>query len=163
METFDFIFGDDPRSIAWWQMCNRAALIFVYAVALYRLMPRKAFGGMAALDIVVTVIMGSSLSRALTANAELIPALAATAVLAALHLAFSWATPRSDTLSRFTKGRPHLLIKDGKVDWQAMHRAQLGERDLTEGLRLKGVSAVDEVSEAYLERNGTISVIRSRD
>lgn len=161
MDLFQFLFGNDPRSIAWWQMADRALLIFGYALLLYRVMPRKAFGGMTVLDIVVTVVLGSSLSRALTANAELFPTLVTTTILAGFHVVFSWAIPRSTLLSRFVKGFPLLLVKSGEIDWRAMRQAQLGARDLAEGLRLNGVSTVDDVSEAYLERNGAISVIRS--
>ncbi len=161
MQTFHLIFGESPDTIVWWQMCARAALIFLYALALYRLLPRKAFGGMAAVDIVLTVVVGSSLSRALTSNAPLIPTLAATALLAVLYVALSWATPRAEWLSRLAKGRPIRLVHEGKVDREAMRRAQLGERDLSENLRLKGVRSPEQVEEAYLERNGAISVIKA--
>ncbi|MCB8839770.1 DUF421 domain-containing protein [Aurantimonas sp. VKM B-3413] len=161
MELFRFVFGDASGPIAWWQMCDRAVLVFAYALVLYRLLPRKAFGGTAALDIVVTVVLGSSLSRALTANAPLIPVLAATAVLAGLYAALSALAPRSQWLSRLAKGRAIQLVRNGTVDWQAMRRARLGERDLAESLRLKGVSNVAEVAEAFLERNGAISVVKA--
>ena len=160
METFYFVIGRDADPIAWWQMCVRAAIIFFWAIILYRILPRRAFGSNATLDIVVVVIMGSSLSRALTGNAPLLPALAATATLAALYVATSAASWRFDPLSRLVKGRPIRLIRDGEVDWKALRRAQLGERDLTESLRLEGIRDFGEVAEAYLERNGELSVIR---
>ncbi|MEX6505360.1 DUF421 domain-containing protein [Jiella sp. M17.18] len=160
MDLFRFVFGDTSGPVAWWQMCDRAVLIFAYALILYRILPRKAFGGTAALDIVVTVVLGSSLSRAITANAPLIPVLAATAVLASLYAGASTLAPRSEWLSRLAKGRAIRLVRDGSVDRQAMRRARLGERDLTESLRLNGVASIDEVAEAYLERNGAISVIK---
>ena len=161
METFHLVFGDEASQIAWWQMCARALLILLYALALYRLMPRKAFGRTAALDIVVTVVLGSSLSRALTGNAQLLPTLAATGVLAGMHAALSALAPRSALLSRLAKGRPIRLVHEGRIDWQAMEAARLGERDLTESLRLKGVGRVEDVAEAFLERNGAISVIKA--
>ena len=162
METFYILVGRDADPIAWWQMCIRAAIIFFYAIALYRLLPRRAFGSNATLDIVVVVVMGSSLSRALTGNAPLLPALAATAALAVLYSAMSLAAWRFDTLSWLVKGRPVRLIHDGEVDRRALRRAQLGDRDLTESLRLEGIRDFGEVAEAYLERNGALSVIRKR-
>ncbi|SFP93175.1 DUF421 domain-containing protein [Tranquillimonas alkanivorans] len=161
METFHYLIGQDTPHIAWWQMCLRAVIIFVYAVALYRLAPRRSFAGLSAFDIVLTVIMGSSLSRALTGNAPLLPALAATGLLVLMHAALSALAPRSELVSRLFKGRPIQLIRNGKIDWGAMRRSRLGERDLAEQLRLKGLRGAEDVEEAYLERNGAISVVKS--
>ena len=44
METFHHLIGHDADPIAWWQMCIRATIIFFYAVMLYRMLPRRAFG-----------------------------------------------------------------------------------------------------------------------
>lgn len=162
MDTFHYLVGDDADTILWWQMIIRAVIIFSYAIILYRLIPRKAFGNSAVVDIVVTVIAGSALSRALTGNAELLPTLAATAALLILHVLLSVLTRHSELVSKLVKGRPVRLVQDGKVDREMMRRVQLGERDLTEHLRLSGVGDPGEVAEAYLERNGAVSVIRAK-
>jgi uncharacterized membrane protein YcaP (DUF421 family) len=160
METFRFLIGQGADPIAWWQMCLRAAIIFLYSVALYRLLPRRAFGGITAADVVVVVIMGSSLSRALTGNAPLLATLAATAVLAALYTVLTALAARLEWLSWLSKGRPVLLIRDGRIDAKAMRWSLLGEHDLQEKLRASGVARAEQVAEARLERSGEISVIR---
>jgi uncharacterized membrane protein YcaP (DUF421 family) len=160
METFYHLIGRDADPITWWQMCARATVIFCYAVLLYRLLPRRAFGSIAAADIVVVVIMGSSLSRALTGNAPLLPTLAAMAVLATLYTILAALASRLRWLSWLTKGRPVPLIRDGRIDVKAMRWSLLGEHDLEEKLRASGTRALDEVAEACLERDGTISVVK---
>lgn len=136
-------------------------VVLVYAVVLFRLMPRRALGGMAAVDIAVTVIVGSALSRALTGNADMVPTLVATAVLAGLHAGLSWLARRSSAVSRLAKGRPIRLVHDGTVDRAAMRRAELGDHDLGEALRLEGIADIAEVRSAFLERNGAISIVRA--
>ncbi|PJK29919.1 DUF421 domain-containing protein [Minwuia thermotolerans] len=160
METFYELIGRGAEPLAWWQMCIRAAIILTYAVALYRLMPRRAFGNSAAIDIAVMVIVGSCLSRALTGTAPLLPTLAAMALFAALYGGLSWAAYYSRWASKLVKGRSLLLVKDGEVDWKAMRLAQLGHRDLEENLRQNGVAQIESVAEAHLERDGSISVVR---
>lgn len=162
MESFYHLVGEDAGPIAWWQMSIRAVIIFAFALMLYRLMPRRAFGGNGAVDIVVVVLMGSNLSRALTGNAPLLAAMAATATLAALYSILAMLAWRIDPLSRLVKGRPIQLIRDGEIDRKALRRAQLGERDLEESMRLDGVTDIGDVAAAYLERNGEITVIRKR-
>ena len=161
METFHYLIGQQTPHMAWWQMCNRAVLVLLYAVVLYRVAPRRSLTGLSALDIVLTVVMGSSLSRALTGNAPLLPTLAATALLVALYTGLSALAPRSDFVSRLTKGRSVRLIRNGEIDWKMARRSNLGPRDIDEELRMKGLRRLDEVEEAYLERNGAVSIIKA--
>lgn len=159
METFHFLIGQNTPHIAWWQMSIRAAIIFVYAILLYRLAPRRSFSNLSAQDIVLTVILGSSLSRALTGNAPLIPTLVATGLVVALYVGVTAIAPHSQIVSRLVKGRPITLVREGKVDWPAFRSAQFGENDITELMRLNGLRELSEVEEAHLERNGQVSVI----
>lgn len=141
-------------------MSVRAAIVFPYILLLFRIMPRKLFSGSSALDIGVLVLIGSSLSRALTGNAALLPTLAATGALVAMYVALSALARRSELVSVLVKGRRLTVIEDGRVNLSALRGAQLGVRDLEEQLRLKGVRQTGELSRAYLERNGGLSVFK---
>lgn len=159
METFHNLIGQDTPHIAWWQMSIRAGIIFVYAILLYRVAPRRSFSNLSAQDIVLTVVLGSSLSRALTGNAPLLPTLAATGLLVILYVCVTALAPRSQILSRLVKGRPVTLVRNGLVNDKAFRKAHFGENDITELLRLNGLQDLSEVEEARLERNGQVSVI----
>ena len=52
METFHYLIGQNTPHIAWWQMSVRATIIFVYAILLYRVAPRRSFSNLSAQDIV---------------------------------------------------------------------------------------------------------------
>lgn len=163
MESFHYLIGENGAHISWWQMGIRAAIIFIYAVFIYRIAPRRSFARLSAFDVVLSVIMGSGLSRALTGNAPLLPTLVAIALLIALHCVLAALAPRSEFLSYIIKGRPVRLISNGVVDWEAAEKSRLGERDLTEQLRLKGLRGPAKVEVAYIERNGAISVVKAQD
>ncbi|WP_417526253.1 DUF421 domain-containing protein [Marinovum sp.] len=162
METFHYLIGQDTPHIAWWQMSLRAVIIFLYAILLYRVAPRRSFSNLSAQDIVLTVILGSSLSRSLTGNAPLLPTLAATGLLVVLYVSVTALAPRSKIVSRLLKGRPITLVRSGEVDDEAVRKARLGENDIAELLRLNGLRDLSEVEEARIERNGQISVIPKR-
>ncbi len=159
METIDMLIGREADTIAWWQMSVRAVLIFAYALTLYRLLPRRAFGGSAAVDIVLTVIIGSNLSRALTGNAPLVATMVATTLMGGLYYLLASAARRSDRFSRLVKGRPLLVIRDGELIEDALRGAQIGHGDLMENLRLQGIDDVRAVREGRIERNGEFSVL----
>src|SRR3954471_16791648 len=106
------IFGSGS-DLAWYQECARAAVIFVYGLALVRIAGRRVFGKWAALDIIVSIVVGSNLSRALTGGAALFGTLAATTLLMVLHWFLSHAAARSVRLSELLEGPAIGLAHDG--------------------------------------------------
>ena len=53
-----------------------------------------------------------------------------------------------------------LIIKDGKVNRQAMATTRMSSDDLDQVLRSKGMKEAGQVDEARLERSGSLSVIK---
>lgn len=160
VETFDYLTGETADAITWWQMGIRATIIFFWAVLLYRLFPRRAFSSSSTTDMVLVVIVGSALSRALTGTAPLGPAIFATALLGLLYAIVIQTASRYRVLGTIIKGNPIRLVRDGKMDERALKRARMSEGDFEEALRLHGMADEKSLDAAYLERNGAISVIR---
>ena len=152
--------GADAGPMLWWQMCIRALVILLFGLLLVRLAGKRVFGKWGAIDIIVSVIIGSNLSRALTGSAPLIATLAATAMLVALHWLLTTLAARMNWLGPVLKGRPVRLISRGEVDARALRREGVGANDLEEALRCAGVEGPGQVDSAWLERNGQISVVR---
>ena len=152
--------GRDGADLAWWQMSARAVLIFAFGLVLVRAAGKRVFGKWTALDIVVSIIIGSNLSRALTGTAPFVETLVATAVLVGVHSLLIAVGVRWPALGHLLKGRGVRLIKDGEVDHRALRRHGIGGNDLEEALREAGLDDPSGVREAYLERNGDISVLK---
>jgi uncharacterized membrane protein YcaP (DUF421 family) len=148
--------------IAWWQMSIRAVLIFVFGLVLIRLFGRRAFGKQTPLDIILAIVVGSNLSRALTANAPFLPTLAATVAIVLLFWLSSNLSARWRSFSRLVKGDPIWLIRDGEPDGKKMKRAGISEGDIAEAARESGLAGLGGVDEAVLERSGKISTIGRR-
>jgi uncharacterized membrane protein YcaP (DUF421 family) len=160
VDLFHQLFGPDKGTLLWWQMSARALLVFFYMVLLARAGFRRSFGKFTTFDIVLAVILGSTLSRCLTGNAPLLPTLAASAVLVAVHSFVAMLTVHSHAAGKLLKGEPVRLVDHGRPIERAMRRTGISERDLLEALR-SGAHLEDpsRVKAAYLERNGGISVI----
>ena len=154
------LIGSGEDAILWWQACVRAGLVFLFGLLLIRLFGRRAFGKQTALDIVLAIIVGSNLSRALTGNAPFLPTLAATVVLALCFWLFDHAAARWSGFSSFVKGDPIRLVRDGRPDRKNMRKAGVSEGDIEEAARRSGVSGLSGVAEAFLERSGKISTLR---
>ena len=145
--------------ILWWEMSIRAVLIFIFGLVLIRLFGRRAFGKQNPLDIVVAIIVGSSLSRALTGNAPFIPTLIAMVVLVWLFWVLEHAAARWHWLGRLAKGDPIWLARDHRLDRSAMKRWGVTEGDICEAARNSGVAELDAITEAVLERSGKVSIL----
>lgn len=159
--AFHGIFGHDSGSILWWQMGIRGTFIFLYGLLLIRLFGRRAFGKQNPLDIVVAIIIGSNLSRALTANAPFLPTLAATAVIVLLFWIFEHMAARLHLFGWIMKGRPVSLIRDGTLDRRAMRRTAVSVGDIKEAARTSGIPRLEGVAEAIYEPSGKISAMRN--
>jgi uncharacterized membrane protein YcaP (DUF421 family) len=162
MDWLQAAFGTKDH-VAWGQECARAVLIFFYGLMMLRLSGKRTFARWSAIDIVISIIVGSSLSRALTGSAPLPGTLAAVAVLVALHVALAWLVAHSEILSSWIEGDSAILSQNGRLDDRARKRHMISLRDLDEALREHGVDgrkALDETRKLELEPSGKISVIK---
>ncbi len=157
-----FGLGQEAVDITVLQMALRAALTFAVTLAVVRLGKRRLMGGNTAFDVIVGVIIGSTVSRGLTGNAPLAPTLAAAAAIVAMHWAVSALALRAGWFSRLAKGQPLLLASEGRADPDALRRAHMTLGDLEEALRSQGLTDIGQVAEAHLERSGKVSVVATK-
>lgn len=160
-EALHTIIGHGSSGILWWQMSIRAVFIFLYGLLLIRLFGRRPFGKQNPLDIVVAIIIGSNLSRALTGNARFLPTLAATAVVVLFFWLFEYLSARRHFFSWLMKGSPIQLMRDGVFDRHAMRRNGVNVGDIEEAGRNAGIASVSNVQQAVYERSGKINALRS--
>jgi uncharacterized membrane protein YcaP (DUF421 family) len=153
------IFGAQGH-LLWWQECMRAIVIFIYGLALVRIAGRRVFGKWAALDIIVAIIIGSNLSRALTGNAPMGGTLAASTLLMVLHWILAQLAARSTRVSHLVEGTPRTLAQDGRLRRSALLRDSISQHDLEEALRQSGVEHVENAKLIVLEPSGKITVLK---
>ena len=146
--------------LAVWQMALRALIIYVVAIMLVRFGDKRFMGKNTAFDVILGIIIGSVLSRAITGNAPFFQTIGAGATLVGLHWLFAVTSYHSDWFGKFVKGGERLIIKDGEIQWENMSRSHISMKDLVSALYSEGkVTEPDEVKIARLERSGDISVI----
>lgn len=140
------------------QMALRAILIYVLALALLRIASKRFLSQATAFDVIIGIMFGSILSRAINGSAPFLPTIMAAAAMVALHGLFA-ALAFNTTIGSIFKGQPRLLIKDGQVQREAMRKASISSADLEQALRLEGYTDASKIRRAYFERSGSVSVI----
>ena len=163
MESFLIdIFGvQDHLSTA--QESARAVLIFGYGLLLLRLCGPRMFGHWSAIDIIISIMVGSALARAMTGGAPLVGTMAAAAVMAFLHVALAHGVARNALMAYIFEGKAATLIDHGHIDHAARKRNKISEADLREALREHGVDGeakADNVKRMTLEPSGRLSVVK---
>lgn len=121
------------------QECARVVLLFICGLAILRLAGRRVFGKWSALDVIISIVVGSNLSRAPTGSAPLWGTLAATTLLMALHWVLAKVAAHSGAMSRLLEGRSIPLGRGGQLEEQNLVRHAVSEADLNEALRSAGL------------------------
>ena len=145
------------------QMVLRAVLTFVVTVAAVRLGHKRMFGKATAFDLVVAIMLGSVMSRAITNTTGLLATWLAGLVLIVLHRLMAALAVRSHRFGSLVKGHPVLLVEDGELRRAATREGGISRLDLDQALREQGSEPdLSRVRLAYLERDGSISVVPRR-
>jgi uncharacterized membrane protein YcaP (DUF421 family) len=161
-EFYNTTLGIHGDELTWWQMSIRAVIVFIVALIIIRLGNNRIFGKSTAFDIVLGIIYGSVLSRAITGNSPFFPTLVAAFVLVILHTILAVVAFHSNFgFGNFVKGKPNVLIKNGELQWDALKWNSITKNDLEEAVRKSGCEPdLSKIKTAYLERSGDISVIQ---
>lgn len=162
MEAFFEDLLGTQDDIAWWQMGIRAVIVFLSALLILRSGDRRIFGKNAAFDIVLGIILGSVLSRAITGNAPFGPAIFASVVLMGLHWILAYFAYHFPKFGKLVKGREIQLMKGGNLEKKAMGQTNITEHDLEEACRQNSVETLKDVKDAFIERSGNISIIKAK-
>lgn len=158
-EMLDTVLGQKDQ-IEWWQMGVRAVIIFIVALIIIRAGDRRIFGKTAALDIVLGIILGSVLSRAITGNAPFCPAIFASIVLMDPHWLVAYLAFHFHSFGKLIKGREIQLVRFGNIEKEAMAKTKITEHDLAEAWRQNSIEDILKVRNAYIERNGNIYITK---
>ncbi len=138
----------------------RTIIVYGFTLAIIRLGSKRFLSKATAFDVIVAIMLGSLMSRAIGGSTPFFPTLLAGFVLLALHWLFAALAYRTDWFGSYVKGERILLIKDAEIQREGMRRGSITHDDLTQAIRLKtNHTDPTKIKLAYLERDGQISVI----
>ena len=155
------LLGLNASELSVGQMCLRALVVYIVALLMVRIVGSRRFAGkFAAVDIILSITLGATLSRGINGSAAFGPTLAAGLMLVGLHWLMSVLAFRLPLLESWVKGRPRTLIQAGQKNHGAFKTAALTDQDLKMTLRTNGsLTSLDNIALATLEPNGSVSII----
>ena len=84
-EGVSLILGLGTEELSLGQMTVRVPIVYITAVIVVRLGKKRFLGKNTAFDVIIGIMLGSILSRAITGNSPFFPTLAASFVLMGIH------------------------------------------------------------------------------
>lgn len=142
----------------------RTAIVYVVLVIGFRIVGKRAAGQLSTTNLVVLLIVANAVQNAMVGeNTSLAAGLLAAGIILGLDILLNVVADRWLPLREWLDGVPTLLVEDGEVLADNLHREGIDERELGIALRQNGLLTPAEASYVYLEPNGAISVIPRRD
>ena len=155
--------GTEPRDLTFMQVSVRGVIVFIATLIMVRLGSKRSLAEKTAFDAVFIVIIGSMLARAINGSEAFFPTLGTGFVLVFLHRLIGFAAYYSHPFGILVKGKPVVLVEDGKVQPKTMLREHISRHDLEEDMRLDAQTEdLSRIQIARLERSGDISFIKAQ-
>ncbi len=143
----------DPLTLAFTLL--RVAVVYLVLLLFLRLSGKKVLGQMTPLDLLTLLLLSNVVQNAMIGPDN---SLVGGVLGAGLLLLLDRALSRS-RLRRSLMGEPVLLVHEGRPVWEHLRREGVELEELMAALREHGVARLEDVLEAVLEVDGTISVV----
>jgi len=139
----------------------RAAILYVFVLAVVRLTGKRTLAKLTTFDLVVLLIMSEAVQPALVAeDTRITSTILIVMTLVGIDALLGLVKFKSHQASLLLDDLPSVLVRDGVRNDDAMARERIGEDDIMEAARRQmGLETFDQVRFAILERTGGISII----
>src|SRR5205809_7650572 len=119
--------GVESKELTFLQVSLRGVIVFAATLVMMRLSSKRSLAEKTAFDAVLIVIIASVLARAINGSAAFFPTLGAGFVLVILHRLLGVAAYHSHAFGCVIKGRPAVIVQNGKLNRETMRRNQVSE------------------------------------
>jgi uncharacterized membrane protein YcaP (DUF421 family) len=148
-------------SVSPWELIIRGTAMYLFLFVVFRVVIRRRIGAVGMADLLILVIIADAAQngmsgeyRSVTEGAILV------GTIIFWNVAIDWLNYRVPALQNWLEAPPLLLVRDGRVLYRNLRHEFVTESELKSKLREKGVDNVAEVAKAFMESDGTVSVIK---
>jgi uncharacterized membrane protein YcaP (DUF421 family) len=146
----------------WWEFVVRAIVVYLVLLVFVRLSGKRTVGQFTPFDLLVVMLMSEAVSNSLSGGDEsLIGGLVVALVLVLLNLLMAYVTTRTRKAEDVIEGSPVLIARDGQLFPDVLRRHRLGQGEWEQSLR-EADAEMHEVRRAFLEADGTISILKTK-
>ena len=138
----------------------RASILYLFIVAIMRLMGKKQIGELQPTELVVALVIADLSAVPMeNLNVPILYGIIPVLTLFIIGEFFSFIALKSDKARGIIYGKPSILIEHGKILEGEMRKQRCNINDLLEQLRIGGYPTLEDVEYAILETTGVLSII----
>lgn len=139
----------------------RASVMFFALYLLVRVMGKRELAQMTPFELIVLVVLGDLIQQGVTHNDfSLTGAILAITTMAFWALVLSWITFFSPKAEALLDGEPRVIVRNGQIVQENLHRDRLTQAEILSEMRLAGIARLGDVAWAILEPHGKMSFIK---
>lgn len=141
------------------EIITSAVLIYIFLIVLSRMVGPRSFSQLTAFDFAVTVALGAIVGSTATGGVDFIRGFCGLALLFLIR--WGVARLRRKGFTTVVDNSPLMIMDGPKILPEYLKRAKLTEEDLLQSLRKKGITQLHQVQAVIMERDGSISVLKT--
>jgi uncharacterized membrane protein YcaP (DUF421 family) len=147
---FDLHLGIDEKIL-------RSLLVFAFLAIALRLGGKRELAQINVLDLAVLLLASNALQNALIGDDSTVTGgVIGAGTLFAANYVFVRLTYRHAMIRRILEGRPRVLLRNGKLDREAMRKEVITQEELEDQLLDKGMTSFKDVGLIILETSGKL-------
>ena len=139
----------------------RTIFLYFFIIFLYRIMGKREVGELSIIDLIISILIAELTAISIeNTNVSLAYTILPLISLVILEMIISFIGIKSRKFRAFFDGKPSLIVVNGKINYKEMVKQRYSIDDLLLSLRQKEIDNILDVSYAFLEHNGKLSVFK---
>jgi uncharacterized membrane protein YcaP (DUF421 family) len=145
------------------ELMIRGSATYWFLFLMFRFVLRRDIGSIGITDVLFVVIIADAAQNAMAGEYKSITdGFILIATIAAWNVLLDWLNFKFLTLRSVIEARPLLLVRNGSLVVHNLSKEFLTQEEVLAKLRGEGIENIEDVKAAYLENDGTVSVIKRR-
>jgi len=155
-------FGQAPPEFLL-EVLIRSLIIYISVIIIARLLGKRMNGQLSILEKAVMVLMGAILAVPMQQpDKGLLQGIVLLLGILLLLRGINWLAFKNKRLERVIHGGTALLVKDGELQLEALHKAKVSKQQLFSIIRSKEVYQLGKIKRLYMEPYGLFSLYEEK-
>lgn len=138
----------------------RGTIVYLTLFTIIRLLPNRQIGAMGITDLLLIILFANAAQNSMASEfTSITDGLMLIGIMVAWSYGLNWLGFKFPVVQRLLSPPPLILVKHGRLMLRNLRRELITEGELMVQLRKQGIDNVAEVERAFMESDGSISVI----
>ena len=137
----------------------RTCLFYFIIILAYRIMGKREIGQLGVIDLIISILIAELVAISIeNFNDSVFNTIIPVVILVFIEILLAYLSIKFKGVRSFFDGKPSLIIKNGKVNYNEMVKQRYSLDDLLMQLRQNSIKSIEDIEYAFLEHNGKLSI-----